>query len=316
MLIVASRRAFPILSPVASDQGRFVGTTEVAAFAHVRSCSIIARLNYPEGQGGGLGTEVSQAVTLARVENGRRQLVDGAVVRESQVRVHVNGRELVSLMCTPLDLDLLVLGFLRSEEIIRELADVRLIKVCPSRTCVEVWLRDAEFEPPQQRTLTSGCGGGVTFADLSAAARPVESDLRVSHAQLNRLMRALLETQEARGIHRSGLGAGDTLLVIAEDVGRHNTIDKLWGRCLADGSSTQDRILVSTGRISAEMLNKAAHMGVPVVASRTSPTSLSVALATAWNLTLVGYVRRDSMNIYTGLERVVEDEEARIDANL
>ncbi len=252
--------------------------------------------------------EVSQAVTFRRFENGRGETVEGAVVREGRVRLHVNGREIATLMCTPHQLDLLALGFLRSEGIIASLADVRRVVICPSGACVEVWLRRAEFELPGPPTITSGCGGGITFADLTAAAQPLASEVRVSARQLGRLLRALQETQRTRGIHTSALAEGETLLAVVEDVGRHNTVDKLWGYCLAHDISPQEKILLSTGRISSEMLNKAARMGVPVVASRTSPTSLALALAEAWHVTLVGYVRRDSLNVYTARERVVEEE--------
>lgn len=259
--------------------------------------------------------DISQAMEYARFESGRWQRSQGAIVREVLVRLHVNGSELTRLMCTPEHLDWLALGFLSGEGIIQAMADVRLLKVCPSETCIDVWLSRSDFQPPTRWTITSGCGGGITFADLSEAARPLTSPVRVSAGQLGRLMRALQDTQATRGIHTSALADGESLLAVVEDVGRHNTIDKLWGRCLVEGIPTRDRILLSTGRISSEMLFKAAHMGVPVVASRTSPTSLSIALAEAWNVTLVGYVRRDSLNIYTGQARMVM-EEANFDAKL
>lgn len=252
----------------------------------------------------------SQEVCYTRFEAGRSTQVTGELVREALVRLHVNGRELAMLMCTPQALDCLALGFLASEGFIRGLDDVRKVVVCPSGACVEVWLRDAQFEPPSRRVITSGCGGGITFADLTAAATPLAADVKVSAGQLGRLMFKLQAWQHLRGIHTSALAAGEALLVVAEDVGRHNTIDKLWGQCLRAGIDPAGRILLSTGRISSEMLNKAARMGTPIVVSRTSPTSLSLALAAAWNVTLVGYVRRGSLNVYTGRARVVEDESA------
>lgn len=257
----------------------------------------------------------SQEVRYTRFEGGRSTQVTGELVREALVRLHVNGRELAMLMCTPQALDCLALGFLASEGFIRGLDDVRKVVVCPSGACVEVWLRDARFEPPSRRVITSGCGGGITFADLTAAATPLAADVKVSAGQLGRLMFKLQAWQHLRGIHTSALAAGEALLVVAEDVGRHNTIDKLWGQCLRAGIDPAGRILLSTGRISSEMLNKAARMGTPIVVSRTSPTSLSLALAAAWNVTLVGYVRRGSLNVYTGRARVVEDEStAELDA--
>lgn len=259
--------------------------------------------------------ELSRRVQFMRIEDGRAGPSEGGVVREALVRLHINGRELARLMCTPEQLDHLALGFLRSEGLIRDLADVRLLVVCPSRTCVDVWLRDANLELPGRPVLTSGCGGGITFADLEAAGEPVRSGLQVRAGQIGRLMTGLLSGQEARGIHRAGLADAEGMLAVAEDVGRHNTLDKVWGCCLKEGIETRDRILLTTGRISSEMLGKAARMGVPIVISRTSPTSLAVALADAWNITLVGYARRTSMNVYTGQERVLGDQEVPTDAN-
>jgi FdhD protein len=251
---------------------------------------------------------VSREVPFRRFEAGKIEPATGQVVAEALVRLHVNGHELVMLMCTPHELDWLALGFLCSEGIIAGPQDVRRVVVCPSRACVEVWLHDAERVMPTARTITSGCGGGITFADLTAGITPMTSRLTVTPRQLGRLMFKLQEGQRTRGIHTAGLAEGERVLATVEDVGRHNAIDKLWGRCLAEGIEPAERILLCSGRISSEMLNKAARMGVPVVVSRTSPTTLSLALAEAWNLTLVGYVRRDSLNIYTGCDRVVTDE--------
>lgn len=248
---------------------------------------------------------LSQVAVIRRFENGRMADVESSVPRETLVRLHVNGREWASIMATPVQLDLLAIGFLHSEGIARLPGDIRRVVVCPSGTCVEVWLRDANVEPPPVRVLTSGCGGGITFSDMLEGIEPIKSDLRVTPGQLGRLLVAMQETQRTRGVHTAGLAEGEEVLAVVEDVGRHNTIDKLWGYCLVNGIATQGRILLSTGRISSEMLNKAARMGVPVVASRTAPTTLSVALAEAWQLTLVGYVRRDSLNVYTAPERVV-----------
>jgi len=103
--------------------------------------------------------ELSRRVQFVRFEDGRADPSEGGVVGEALIRLHVNGRELARLMCTPEQLDDLALGFLRSEGLIRELADVRLVVVCPSRTCVEVWLKDANLELPGRPVLTSGVAG-------------------------------------------------------------------------------------------------------------------------------------------------------------
>ena len=219
-------------------------------------------------------------------------------------------------MCSPVELDRLALGFLFNERIIRGLDDVRRVVVCPSGACIEIWLRDATWTPTGKPILTSGCGGGVTFTDITENAQPLRSELRVTPGQLSGLMMTLLAdgAERQRGLHASALAEGDTVLAVAEDVGRHNTIDRLCGQFLIEGLPTQERILLSTGRISSEMLLKAARMGVPVVVSRSSPTSLSAALAQAWDITLVGYVRRTSFNVYAGQRRIVQEKEVTIDA--
>lgn len=236
------------------------------------------------------------------------RVVDAAAPGEEFLRLHVNGLELATLMCSPFEQDTLALGFLRAEGVIQSLADVRLVTICPSGTCVDVWLRDANFEPPRRVIITSGCGGGVTFDDLAEQQAPLTSGRRLAPEQLMRLMSDVQDAavlyRTARGIHTSGLSDGDRVLMVAQDVGRHNTIDRLWGQCLRRGQPTEDLILLSTGRISSEMLNKAAKMRIPLVASRTSPTALSIELARAWNITLVGYLRTGSLRVYTAAERL------------
>lgn len=240
------------------------------------------------------------------------EAVEAQIIHEQLVTFFVNGQELATMMCTPCDVDALALGFLANEGVIRTRDDVRALHVCPSGSCVDVWLREASFEPPRRMVLTSGCGGGVTFDDLSKVHEPIDGDICVTPEQLWELMDELYRRahlySRARGVHTSVFSDGERVLVSAEDVGRHNTLDKLRGRALLEGIDTTNGIILTTGRISSEMINKVRSMGVPLVCSRTSPTSLSVRLAAEWRMTLVGYLRRNSMNIYTSPERVICSE--------
>ncbi len=242
---------------------------------------------------------------LYRHSAGRR--VEGAIPVEEQIVLYVNGAALVGLMCTPTLLEELALGFLYNEGLIEGMEEVADVRLCGSGRCVDVWLHK-DIEPPLLRTITSGCSGGTTFEDLAEARHPVLSDLRIAPAQIAGWMARLQESaalyNQARGIHTSGLATGDELICVAEDVGRHNTVDKLAGLCLRQGRPTEGHILVTSGRVSSEMLGKAARMGIPVVVSRTSPTSLSVDLARAWNITLIGYARGTEFRVYAGARRV------------
>ena len=157
---------------------------------------------------------------------------------------------------------------------------------------------------PTERILTSGCGGGITFRIDPRLFPRLHSSLRVTPRQLAGRIKELYgqaeRYQASRGIHGAALADGERLLVMAEDVGRHNAVDKVKGEALLKGITTVDRILLSTGRVSSEMLLKAARMGVPVVASRTSPTEMAVGLAEQLGITVIGYLRPDGLNLYAG----------------
>lgn len=244
------------------------------------------------------------------------QLIDGLVIDEALACVSVNGLELATFMCTPRDLTELALGFLYNESVINGLDDVRAHHTSKNGECVDVWLHNMAFERPRRAIITAGCGGGLTFDDLSGVYEPLASELRATPQQLATMMKQLhlgAELyQSARGVHTAVLAepdpsGGGRVLLQVEDIGRHNCLDKLQGAALLAGISTRDRILLSSGRISSEMINKARRLETPIVCSRTSPTSLSVALAEAWNITIVAYVRQDRMRVYTHPERIISD---------
>lgn len=234
---------------------------------------------------------------------GRAEVVEGGLIDEILLSLFVNGQDVATLMCSPVDLEGLVVGFLYNEGVIDSLGDVRLIRPNVSGTTIDVFLRSADFALPRRMVLTSGCGGGVSFQDVTRTHSPLESNLVITPQVLFDRMRDLNASarlyQQVRGVHTSILGTEHGLLVSAEDIGRHNTIDKLAGKALLAGLDTRDTIMITSGRISSEMLGKARQMGVPLVASRTAPTSITVTLAQAWNICVVGYVRQNGMHVYT-----------------
>jgi FdhD protein len=236
---------------------------------------------------------------------------DGEIIEEALISIYVNGIELTTIMGTPMEGDLLALGFMKNEGLIDEITEVEILYESQLGCCVDVWL-NRDFENPERRIITSGCGGGVTFTDPEVGIEPLKSQLTIDPELLRSSFRKLQTPfslyARSRGVHAAGLLDPKTeeLAVVVEDVGRHNTIDKLTGCCLKHGIEMRDRVLLVTGRISSEMMRKAAMMGCPVVASRTSPTSLSVEMGKAWNITLVGYARQGSMRVYSCPERLKE----------
>jgi FdhD protein len=251
--------------------------------------------------------------TYVTVRAGRVSEVAGDVVREQPLTIHVNGEKFLTLLCTPMMLEALVVGYLWMEKVIGDVEEVARIEVSAVDGRADVTLTHP-VTLPTERILTSGCGGGITFRIDHRLFPRLQSSLRVHPAQLadgmKQLFVAAAQYQRSRGIHGAALFDGTRLLVVAEDVGRHNAVDKVKGHALLAGLPTLDRILLSTGRISSEMLLKAARMGVPVVASRTSPTEMAVALAEQLNVTVVGYVRPDGLNLYAGDGLVLDTEPA------
>jgi FdhD protein len=228
--------------------------------------------------------------------------VEAEVIDEALISIYVNGREITSMMCTPKDLKDLALGFLVNEGFFNSLEEVEICFVSKRGCCVDVWLTH-EIDAPTRKIVTSGCGKGVTFSDPSSGVNPVKDDRSIEPDQLFEMFLSLQAPDSlyarARGVHGAGLFNGKKLICKAEDVGRHNTIDKVRGGSLRLGLPSSGWILLATGRITSEMLHKSALMGCSIVASRTSPSSLSIAMAEAWNITLIGYVRRDSLRVYT-----------------
>ncbi len=232
------------------------------------------------------------------------------VISESACTLYVNGQKWVTLLCSPTNLDALALGFLRTEGLIASLNDVAGFSVRQQgEVGVEVRLKREDVSLPSRPRLTSGCAGGVTFYDLAAAHYRLNTGLRLAPAQVyDQMARMLAQTADLYramgGFHISALSDGRKLLLMAYDVGRHNTLDKIAGLSLLQGVATSGRFLLTTGRVSTEMLTKAASLGVPLVASRNSPTHLAVRLAREWGITLCGYVRGQRMHLYSAPERL------------
>lgn len=224
---------------------------------------------------------------------------------EMELTVYVNQQALVTILCTPSKLHFLVLGFLCSEGIISDADDVAMMRMCEDESLADVRLKNPSYQLPAQRTLTSGCGGGAAF---KMHGPRVDSGLVATPTAVLALMRQLQQKMElyrlSGGVHTSALADTGNLLVVAEDIGRHNTLDKIQGECLARGLSTRDRLLLTTGRVSSEMLLKAAKMQVPIVVSRHSPTGKAVSLARNLGVALVGHARGGRLVAYTHPERL------------
>jgi FdhD protein len=235
--------------------------------------------------------------------------VDAGTIVETPVSLTVNGTVWITFMCTPVHLEALAIGFLYNEGVIQKMDEVVDVRVCEHGDNVDVWLSHTVEQPTSWRR-TSGCTGGVTAVDLLAKPNVSLHDVNVEFKpeDIDLFVGMLLEAQvlyrETGGVHTSILSDGSQAVVSAEDIGRHNTLDKIAGLCLMNDIWPETRILMTTGRISSEMLQKAARLNAPILISRTSPSSLSIEMAERYGITLIGYARKHRFNVYSNRQRV------------
>ena len=248
-----------------------------------------------------------QPQKIVRYSSEGCQEISSQVISEANVTLSVNGEEWLTFACTPTNLEELAVGFLYNEGFLKQAADISLVKPCDNGCNIDVWLNKT-IERPKQWLRTSGCTGGVTSTKTDLAAKPVLTETPIFSAQnIMGAMEQMLEMQEiyreARGLHCSAISDGQAIRYLAEDIGRHNTLDKLAGMLLLKPEQLSNRLIITTGRISADMLQKSSLLGADVVISRSSPTSLSIEQAQKLGIALVGYARHSQFSIYTYPER-------------
>jgi FdhD protein len=253
----------------------------------------------------------SQSIRHTRYSCDRFEAVDAQVIAETAVSLTVNGEVWLNFICTPGDMEALAIGFLYNEGFIQAYDEVADVRLCAAGDNIDIWTTHS-IKRPERWRRTSGCTGGVTsVSELAESTKIGDGGLLRAETVVD-LTKKLLETQDlyrlAGGVHTSGLADGQDFHVIAEDIGRHNTLDKIAGRYLMERMQLARKVIITTGRISSEMLQKAARLGAAIVISRTSPTSLSIDMAERSGITLIGYARTDRFDIYTHPERIVSAE--------
>ena len=270
-----------------------------------------------------------ERLAVVRYESGLRTPTDDQVAVEEPLEIRIAGETFAVTMRTPGHDEELVLGFLLAEGIVRSARDVGTISHCgkPGErgnvidvTAAPGTVIDWEPEGALRRATltTSACGvcGRRSIDDLLARVRPISDDTRFPEPWLRRLTEALgphqLNFAVSGGAHAAALfeppGAERGLehAIVREDVGRHNAVDKVIGRCALDaGLPARGRVLVVSGRASFELAQKAIVAQVPVLISVSAPSSLAVSAARAAGLTLLGFARGQRFNVYAGEERIV-----------
>ncbi len=247
--------------------------------------------------------------SYSKDSNGSGQLTprEREVVEEFPLPLNVNGREIATLIASPHDLRFLVAGFLLLQGFVERVEDFKLLSVCTDFGVAKVEIK-GELPEKLKPVLTSGCGTGITFTIPKALqGGTVDQGRTFSPDALFDLMDEMAKSAQRYsshgGMHSAAVGI-DSLCLYAEDLGRHNTIDRIAGEALLKGIDLAGMMLVTSGRVSSEMVAKAALLGITLIASRTSPTSMAIKIADAAGITLIGYVRAGRFDIYAHPERL------------
>ena len=254
-----------------------------------------------------------RTVPCIKSDNGSMIPSSHDVVIEVPLSVFVNGRHALTAMISPVMLEEFVTGFLYTERIIRKPEDIDSLRIeeknagAPSAS---VLTKNPFLIMFSSKTVLSGCGGDTSYIDPDKLPK-VQSDMTAALSTISKIMKETLISDlhnRTGGIHIVGLFGPDGKICIVEDIGRHNALDKVIGYGLKHNVDFSKTTVTCSGRLSSEMVRKCLIANIPIIASRGATTTLAISMGEQSGLTIIGFVRGQKMNIYTGVERIRHQE--------
>lgn len=234
-----------------------------------------------------------------------KETVDYIAV-EKKLKVSVNGREVISLYCTPSMIKELVTGFFLTEEILTDKIFLKNMKI--------VYGEEIKVDIPvagdilTEGLVTSRCLGGVTF-NKKKNLKKVKDDFSIRVEVLKTVFKEFQQKSELFRLtgcfHSAALSDGKRILAFTEDIGRHNAVDKLIGYSVIKDIPFTGKLMLVSCRLSSEIASKCSRWGIPIVASGAAPTDLAIEIAEKSGITLIGFVREDRLNVYTNPQRIL-----------
>lgn len=253
-------------------------------------------------------------VNLVLYSNEQMQVVSNVVVKDKPLTIYYNDTELTTLICSPGGYEVLAVGFLLSEGLLQEPSNIKEIisNEVAGVIRVETSLPTPKTDSYLRRHMAGYYGdeqATMYYANDVQQLRPVQSLCQFKAAHLLNMMRELDERSDTYrltgGVHSAALADNNELLLMYEDIGRHNAVDKVLGHVFLNGITTGDKCLLLSGRVSSEILIKAARSNIPVVVSRAAPTQLAVELSEQLGITVIGFARGLKLSIYSHVERIL-----------
>ncbi|UIN45868.1 formate dehydrogenase accessory sulfurtransferase FdhD [Bacillus licheniformis] len=260
-----------------------------------------------------MGKNITTSRNIFRYDNGELAQQEDQMATEFPLTVMVNGEEFVTLVCSPDSLEELVIGFLASEGVTRFKNEIKRFTIDESLGFAYVDLvssKKLQLKDYTKRVIGSCCGKGRHFyfqQDVKTAKTAIDG-VTIKPENCLKLMRDMQKNSKlfhhTGGVHNAALCTTDKLIAVRSDIGRHNALDKLYGYCLLHQVPVRDKLIVFSGRISSEVLLKAAKIGVSAVISKSAPTELAIQMAEELNIMTIGFARNRSFNVYTHHERI------------
>lgn len=253
---------------------------------------------------------ITKKINIVRIKNGEQEHISDSIIEEVPLDIFVNHEFYASLMCTPLEVVELAIGFLLSEGIISSMSSIISIEEKhENRICI-ILDDDIIVDHNNAHAITSGCGkGSIRVISLEECSiKVINSNSKFSIVNIIKLMGEFNNKSElfkqTGGVHSCCLCSENSILVFSEDIGRHNALDKVVGKALMINMDLKDKLVMTTGRISSDIVVKVAKAGIQIIVSHSAPTSLALSLAKAANITIIGFARGSRMNIYCGEHRL------------
>ncbi len=228
------------------------------------------------------------------------------VAIEKKLRVSVNGKKVITLYCTPLMIKELIIGLFLTEGILTN-------KISPDKINI-IYGEDIRVDISagqdvlKKGMVTSRCLGGVTF-NKKIKFEKVKDDFSITVEDLKNIFKEFHQKSEFFRLtgcfHSAALSDGKRILAFAEDIGRHNTVDKVIGYSILEDIPFTGKLMLVSCRLSSEIVSKCSRWGIPVIASRAAPTDLAIEIAETSGITLAGFVRGDRLNVYTNPQRII-----------
>jgi FdhD protein len=240
---------------------------------------------------------------------------EDTIATEAPLTIKIDGEEFATLVYTPTDTIDLITGFLASEGLIRFVDQIESLTLEEERGFAHVKLRhlhQLSQKMVSKRFIGSCCGKSrqFYFHNDARTAKTVRTALQLSIQQcfhlMNRLQEQSADFRATGGLHNAGLCTANELLLSRADIGRHNALDKIYGYLLRQRVPVRDKVIAFSGRVSSEVALKAAKIGVGILLSKSAPTDLALRLAHDLGITVVGFIRRDQLTVYTHPERITE----------